>query len=137
MAFDEKLASRVRAVLEGSTGISEKRMFGGLAFLKHGRMFAAVGDGELMARVGKDSHGAFLARPHVRPMDFTGRPMVGYVYVEPAGLEKDTDLSFWVKHCEGFAAGLPPKAKKQPVAAAGHAAAPGRVAPKRARRLVK
>jgi TfoX/Sxy family transcriptional regulator of competence genes len=112
MAFDEKLASRVRVVLEGSPGITEKRMFGGLAFLKAGHMFVGISGNKLMARVGKDSHAASLARAHVRPMDFTGKPMVGYVYVEPAGLTKDADLSFWVKHCEGFVAALPPKAKK-------------------------
>lgn len=109
MAFDETLAQRVRVVLEGSPGIAEKRMFGGLAFLKHGHMFVGISGEKLMARVGKDSHAASLARAHVRPMDFTGRPMVGYVYVEPAGLAKDTDLTFWVKHCEAFVMTLPAK----------------------------
>ena len=111
MAFDEKLASRVRSVLEGSPGITEKRMFGGLAFLKAGHMFVGISGHKLMARVGKDHHAASLARPHVRPMDFTGRPMAGYVYVEPEGLAKDAELAFWVKHCEAFVAALPAKAR--------------------------
>ncbi len=110
MAYDEQLAARVREVLEGSPGVTEKRMFGGLAFLKHGHMFVGIsGTQRLMARVGKDSHAASLARPHVAPMDFTGRPMAGYVYVEPAGLASDSDLAFWVKHCEAFVMTLPAK----------------------------
>ncbi len=110
MAYDEQLAARVRKVLEGSPGITEKRMFGGLAFMKHGHMFVGIsGTRRLMARVGKDNHAASLARAHVSPMDFTGKPMTGYVYVEPAGLVKDADLTFWVRHCESFVLTLPPK----------------------------
>lgn len=109
MAFDEALAARVRTVLTGAPGITEKRMFGGLAFLRHGHMFVGISGDELMARVGKDAHAASLARRHVRPMDFTGKPMVGYVFIAPAGLAKDIELRFWVEHCATFVSTLPPK----------------------------
>lgn len=112
MAYNEALASRVRAVLAESAGITEKRMFGGLAFLKHGHMFVGVTADELMARVGKDAYLGALKRKHVREMDFTGKPMVGYVFVGSSGLAKDAELAFWVQHCEQFALALPPKSKK-------------------------
>lgn len=109
MAYSELLASRIRSLLAGSTGITEKRMFGGLCFLKHGHMFVGLTGSDLMARVGKEAHAASLAREHVRPMDFTGRPMAGYVFVSDKGLAGDAALEFWIRHCEGFAAALPPK----------------------------
>lgn len=117
MAYSEALATRIRAVLAGSAGITEKRMFGGIAFLKNGLMFVGVTGDELMARVGKDAHAASLARRHVREMDFTGKPMAGYVFVGRDGLAEDAELAFWVRHCERFVATLPPKAKKQQAAA--------------------
>jgi TfoX/Sxy family transcriptional regulator of competence genes len=112
MAFDEALASRIRALLVGSAGIAERRMFGGLAFLKHGHMFVGVTGTDLLARVGKEAHAAALARPHARAMDFTGKPMAGYVFVGAEGLAKPSALEAWVRACERFVAGLPPRAKK-------------------------
>jgi len=112
VAYSEVLASRVRSVLVGTPGITEKRMFGGLAFLKNGHMFVGVNAEDLMARVGKEAHAASLARKHVREMDFTGRPMMGYVFIGLKGLAKDNDLEFWVRHCEQFVSGLPAKVKK-------------------------
>ncbi|MBS0456451.1 MAG: TfoX/Sxy family protein [Proteobacteria bacterium] len=112
MAYSEVLASRIRAILAESTGISEKRMFGGLCFLKDGHMFVGLTAKDLMARVGKDAYAASLARRHVREMDFTGKPMAGYVFVNEKGLAKDAELEFWVRHCEQFATTLPPKTKK-------------------------
>ncbi len=109
MAFSEALASRIRLALANSTGITERRMFGGIAFLKHGHMFVGVAGDELMARVGKAAHAASLAKPHVRAMDFTGKPMQGYVFVGPDGLTKDSALAFWVQHCEGVVGAMPPK----------------------------
>jgi TfoX/Sxy family transcriptional regulator of competence genes len=113
VAYSEVLASRIRSALELSTGITEKRMFGGLCFLKDGHMFLGLTGTDLMARVGKEAYAASLARKHVREMDFTGKPMVGYVYVSEKGLSKDSELEFWVRHCEQFASTLPPKAKRQ------------------------
>ncbi len=117
MAYSEVLASRIRAVLADSAGIAERRMFGGIAFLKNGHMFVGVSGEELMARVGKEAHASSLARSHVRVMDFTGKPMAGYVFVGSRGLVTQTQLAFWVRHCEQFVSGLPPKAPAKVLAA--------------------
>lgn len=97
MAFDEKLAGRVRAVLAARPSVSERRMFGGLAFLLQGRMFCGVIGADLVVRVGPEAWGKALARRHVRPMDFTGRPLTGYVYVAPPGLRAAASLRSWVE----------------------------------------
>ncbi|MCK6531064.1 TfoX/Sxy family protein [Myxococcota bacterium] len=112
MAYDEGLAHRIRSALEGKRNVSEKKMFGGIAFLREGLMFVGVSDSSLMARVGKENHADSLAREHVREMDFTGRPMQGYVYVDAEGLETDAQLQFWLDRCERFVATLPPKTAK-------------------------
>jgi TfoX/Sxy family transcriptional regulator of competence genes len=109
MAFDEGLAQRVREVLGSRPGISERRMFGGLAFLVDGKMFVGLLGAVLMARVGAERHRDALAMPHVREMDFTGKPMKGYVYIDPPAIEADNDLSAWVIWCEDHARRLPPK----------------------------
>ncbi len=82
MAYDEYLVSRIRKALEREPGITEKKMFGGVAFLRHGLMFVGVSDSTLTARVGEDLYQDSLAREHVRVMDFTGKPMAGYVYID-------------------------------------------------------
>lgn len=112
MAYDERLAQRIRVALKGNPRVSEKKMFGGIAFLRDGHMFAGVTNAALMARVGKDRHAESLGREHVRPMDFTGRPMAGYVFVDPDGTKTDAQLRFWLERCEQFVATLPPKAAK-------------------------
>lgn len=112
MAFDEGLAQRVREALVERSGITERRMFGGLAFLVDGKMFVGISGPKLMARVGVERYRDALALPDVREMDFTGRPLKGYVYVEPPGLEDDEALRAWVSWCASHVAGLPGKAKK-------------------------
>lgn len=112
MAFDPGLAQRVREVLGERPGLTERKMFGGLAFLLHGKMFVGINASTLMARVGAERHQDALAQPHVREMDFTGRPMKGYVYVEPSGLEKDRALADWVLWCASYVATLPEKRPK-------------------------
>jgi|SRR5919198_2244126 TfoX/Sxy family transcriptional regulator of competence genes len=112
MAYDEKLAQRVRDELAGDSACSEKKMFGGIAFLRHGLMFAGVSGASLMARVGKENYADSLRRLHVREMDFTGKPMAGYVFIDAAGLETREQLRFWLQRCAEFVATLPPKAKK-------------------------
>ncbi len=112
MAYDEHVASRIRKLLGSSTGISEKKMFGGIRFLRHGLMFAGVTDSTLMARVGKANYEDSLAREHVRVMDFTGKPMAGYVFIDEPGIATDAALKFWLDRCLKFVATLPPKAKK-------------------------
>ena len=95
MAYDERLAERVRRVLDGRPGVTERRMFGGLAFMVDGHMACGVLRDELIVRVGAESDAA-LADPHARPFDFTGRPSRGMVYVAPSGVATDADLERWV-----------------------------------------
>jgi len=104
MAYDERMAERIRHVLNTRRGVTEKKMFGGLAFLLHGKMFCGLAGPDLMVRVGPDRHAAALAEPHVRPMDFTGRPMKGYVYVDPGGIKTDPQLKRWVEMGADFVA---------------------------------
>jgi TfoX/Sxy family transcriptional regulator of competence genes len=112
MAYSEHLAQRIRDALAGNPAISEKKMFGGIAFLRHGLMFVGVSGTSLMARVGKANHADSLSRKHVRPMDFTGKPMQGYVFVDAPGLRTEAQLRFWLERCEEFVSTLPPKAPK-------------------------
>jgi TfoX/Sxy family transcriptional regulator of competence genes len=109
MAFDEGLAQRVREALASRESISERKMFGGLAFLLEGKMFVGVSGAKLLARVGTERYLDALALPHVHEMTFTGKPMKGFVYVEPPGLAEDRDLLAWVSWCAGYVASLPPK----------------------------
>lgn len=113
MAYDTGLAQRIREALEDrQEGISERAMFGGLAFLVDGKMFVGVQGSTLMARVGAERHEDALAVAHVREMDFTGRPMKGYVYVDPPGLQEDKDLKAWVQWCVSHVSSLPAKKPK-------------------------
>lgn len=109
MAYDEALAERIRKLTPKSDARSERKMFGGLCFMVGGNMFAGVVRDELMVRVGADGFDEALARPHARPMDFTGRPMKGMVFVGAKGIAADKDLKAWVKRAFDFAAKLPPK----------------------------
>jgi TfoX/Sxy family transcriptional regulator of competence genes len=112
MVFDPGLAQRVREALRDCPGITERRMFGGLAFLVDGKMFIGIRNSSLMARVGPERHQDALAVPHVRVMDFTGRPMKGYVYVDPPAIAEDSDLTSWVLWCAHYVANLPRKQAK-------------------------
>lgn len=115
MAFDEGLAERVRDALVKAPRISERRMFGGVAFLADGHMFVGIIGDVLMARVGPENYAAALKRKHVREMDFTGKPMKGYVYVDPAGIAGDEELEEWVMRCWQFVKTLPAKHENEPV----------------------
>lgn len=112
MSYDEGLAERLREALQSQRGIAEKKMFGGLAFMSRGYMFLGILGDVLMARVGPECYEKALSRPHVRVMDFTGKPMKGYVFVDPPGFESDSDLSDWVQRCHRFVQSLPPKKPK-------------------------
>jgi TfoX/Sxy family transcriptional regulator of competence genes len=109
MAFDEGLAERVRDVLREQGGISERRMFGGLAFMCRGRMFVGILGDALMARVGADQYSAALRQTGAREMDFTGKPMKGFVFVSPDGTESDSALERWIAQCLAFARSFPPE----------------------------
>jgi TfoX/Sxy family transcriptional regulator of competence genes len=114
MAFDEKVRARVAAALAKRKGIVEKRMFGGVAFLHNGNMALGVQDENLMVKVGADNYQAALKLPHARPMDFTGRPLTGYVYVAPAGFKTEKALQRWVESgIVGAAAAKPGRRAKQ------------------------
>ena len=108
MPYDEQLATRVRTLLNGQRAIVEKKMFGGLAYLSNGKMFVGVLKSDLVVRVGPEAHDAALKKPHTRPMDFTGRPMKGYVYVSPAGTKSAAQLRVWLAWGQKFVATLPP-----------------------------
>ena len=109
MAYDEGLAQRVREVFNGNTGVDEKKMFGGLAFMVEGNMCVGVMGDELMVRVGPDQYEESLAQPDASEMDFTGRSMKGMVYVGIDGLDSDDGLRSWVDRGLAFVTTLPPK----------------------------
>jgi TfoX/Sxy family transcriptional regulator of competence genes len=109
MAYSEELANRLRAIAKVRPTVTEKKMFGGLAFMLNGHMLCGVSQDALMARVGPDNYSAALAKPHVRLMDFTGQPMKGYVYVEPLGVATDQELRAWVDLCAEYVLTLAPK----------------------------
>jgi len=108
VAYDEKLADRVRDVLQTEGGVTERKMFGGLAFMVCGHMACGIVGGDLMLRLGADAAERALQRPHVRPMDFTGRPLTGMVFVGPDGL-RGTTLRRWAGKAVSFVESLPPK----------------------------
>ena len=109
MAYNEELAARIRISLEGHPGVTERKMFGGIGFMIHGNMCCGVLKDDLMVRVGPDGHAASLALPHARPMDFTGRPMKGFVFVGSDGINDDGALSEWIDRGVTFAQSLPKK----------------------------
>lgn len=110
MAFDEELANRVAQVFKGKHGITQKMMFGGLAFFIHGNMCAGITNkSELMLRVGKEQYDELLDMDFAKPMTFTGRSMKGFLFVEPEGIEKDDELEKWVGYAMRFVQSLPKK----------------------------
>jgi TfoX/Sxy family transcriptional regulator of competence genes len=110
MAYDEHLADRIRALLEGEAGLTEKKMFGGLAFLIEGNMaVAASGQGGLMVRVQPEETDALLAKPHARPFEMRGREMQGWLRVDPEGVRTKRQLTPWVKRGVAYARSLPAK----------------------------
>ena len=109
VAFDARVAERVRKRLRSERSLEEKRMFGGLAFMVNGHMCCGVLNDDLVLRVGPAEYKKLLARPHARPMDFTGRPMRGLLYVGPAGCRSSRDLRAWVQRSLQFVSSLPAK----------------------------
>ena len=109
MAYDEDLANRIRELLADEQAVTEKRMFGGLAFLVHGNMcVAASHTGGLLARV-DPADGEALARPHAAPMEMRGRTMDGWISVAPEGVATAADLESWVARSRAYVGTLPPK----------------------------
>ncbi len=111
MAYDEELASRIRELLAWDPDITEKRMFGGLAFLVAGHMaVAASGQGGLMVRVDPEEIDVLATQPHAPPFEMRGRPTRGWLRVDAEGLHTDAELESWVRHGVEHARSLPPKA---------------------------
>jgi hypothetical protein len=109
MVYNERLAEKIRALLKKHKA-TEKKMFGGLAFMLDGKMSMGITGDDLMIRVGKEQHEKALALPAARPMDFTGKPMKGYAYIGPAGWQKDATLKKCVDMSVGYVRALPKKA---------------------------
>jgi TfoX/Sxy family transcriptional regulator of competence genes len=114
MAVDEGLASRIRAAVTSARGApaEEKKMFGGIAFMVDDKMCVGVHESKLMVRVGPDRHDAAIKQPGARIMDFSGRPMVGFLFVDPPGYRTDRDLDKWVRWSLEYVATI--HAKKKP-----------------------
>lgn len=112
MAFDETLGQRLRVAMDAECTretLTEKRMFGGLAMMVNGNMACGIIGYNLMVRVGPAANDECAALPHAAPMDFTGRPMKGYVYVYPEGIATTQELRSWIKRGVAFARTLPKK----------------------------
>lgn len=108
MAYDHQLAARIRTLLANAADVTERKMFGGLTFMIGGHMCCGVNGNELIVRIDPECEDEALARPHARPMDFTGRPMRGFITVRPDGL-KGRRLRPWVQEAVARAESLPPK----------------------------
>ena len=97
MAYDEKLAGRVRELLSSKRNVAEKKMMGGLTFMVNNKMCVGILNDELMARIDPEIYESALERKGSREMDFTGRPMKGFVFIDPEGTKSKKDLEYWIK----------------------------------------
>lgn len=107
MAYNEKISDRIREVLVRFPGvdpemIEEKHMFGGICYLLNGKMCMGVVKDEIMCRIDPELEDEALTRRGCRPMDFTGKPMKGYVFVEEEGFRSDRELEYWIALCVRF-----------------------------------
>lgn len=109
MAYDEELAAQVREILEERVDPGERKMFGGIAFMVNGHMCCGVIKEDLVLRLGPDAANQALEDPNVRPMDFTGRPMKGFVFVSDEGTKTEAQLRRYLNSALEFVESLPPK----------------------------
>jgi TfoX/Sxy family transcriptional regulator of competence genes len=110
MAYDEELADRIRELVQAEEGVTEKRMFGGLAFLVHGNMaVSASGQGGLLLRVDPVDTEGLLTDPAARRFDMRGRTMAGWLRIDPNGVTTNRQLKRWVTRGIAYARSLPPK----------------------------
>ena len=109
MAFDEVLADRIRAQLKRKKGIEEKKMFGGICFLIHGKMLVGVWKQFLVTRLGPEKSAEALLEPHVKAMSMGGKTMKGLVMIEPPGIEDEDSLKNWIRRAQEFVRTLPKK----------------------------
>lgn len=115
MAYDERLAERIRGYFKRRKGVEEKRMFGGLCFMLNGHMCCGVEKDRLMVRVAPDRYETFLKKPHAREMDFTGKPLKGFLFLSEAGYRTASGLASWLDEAVDYAKSKPPKKKKMKV----------------------
>lgn len=108
MPYDPELADKMRAALKAIPGIAEKKMFGGYCWMLNGNMLCGVEVGRFMFRVGKDLEAEALARSGAKPMDITGRPMRGIIWVQEENAQ-GRDLLDWIELASRFVGALPPK----------------------------
>jgi TfoX/Sxy family transcriptional regulator of competence genes len=110
VAYDERLADRIRELLRGERDVTEKRMFGGVAFLINGNMaVSASGQGGLLLRVDPAETEKLLSKPHVNPFEMRGRAMKGWLRIDTEGLRTKRQLSGWASRGVDYARSLPPK----------------------------
>ena len=109
MAYSESLALRIRQVLGLRRGIVERKLFGGIGFLLNGNMCVGIWKNSLIVRLDPNDSEAALKEPNVVPFDITGRPMKGWLMVEPDGIETDKQLADWIRRSEEFVSTLPRK----------------------------
>ncbi|WP_269580929.1 TfoX/Sxy family protein [Roseibium sp. Sym1] len=119
--MDTVLIERTRSFIPDGN-VEQKRMFGGTCFMVNGNMLVCVSKRGLMARVGKDQEAAALSKPHASQCRPTGRPMPGFIRIEPDGIETDEDLKDWVEMARTYVCALPPKAAKPKKTRTGKAA---------------
>lgn len=112
MAYNQVLAERVERYMRKASGFSSRKMFGGVCYMLNGNMACGVVEDKLMLRIGAERAENLLGEDDVSPMDFTGKPMKGMVYVAPKGTACDDNLVRWLAIAKDFAATLPPKQKK-------------------------
>jgi len=115
MPYNEKLLERIRRILADVNGVTEKRMFGSVAFMVRGNMACGPHGDSLIVRIGNDAAAGAMKEPHVRPMDFTGRVLRSFAYVDPQGIAAEAQLRRWVTLAADYAASLPrPASRKRP-----------------------
>lgn len=112
MAYHERLAERIRGYFKRRKGVEEKRMFGGLCFMLNGHMCCGIEKDRLMVRVMPDRYEALLKKPHAHKMDFTGKPLKGFLFISEAGYRTASGLDSWLDEAVECATSKPPKKKK-------------------------
>ena len=111
MAFSEAVAERIRQALARRKSVEEKKIFGGVGFLLNGNLLVGVWKDSLCVRLGPEQAAEALQQPGIKEFDITGRPMKGWVLVEPKGVEDDDQLKGWIQRAVKFVGSLPPKEK--------------------------
>lgn len=102
MAYNEKLNDRIREAMAAYDDVEERHMFGGICYMLKGKMCVGVAGDDMMCRIGPAAHAAALERNGCREMDFTGRPMKGYVFVTEEGMKTKKDFAYWIDLCVAF-----------------------------------